>query len=106
MSFDFLFTGEDLTEKAITVAGETHTVFVKKVPAVQLRAFVDDLQSPDRDSRLYAGYRQLVMAIRDENGNPVMNYEQAKKLSSESAKELIRVFTEVNKVSDADAGNV
>lgn len=101
-----LFATNEVVEKEITIKGEKGSVFVRKLPAIELRRFHEETMSDDMDVRLNAGFRVLAKAIRREDGTPRMTFDQAKTLSAEAVKELMRVFVDVNKPSSTeDAGN-
>lgn len=99
-----LFSTNELHERQITLKGETGSVYVRKLPAIDLRRFYEETSSDDMDTRLNAGFKALSKAIRKEDGSARMTFEEAKTLSIDATKELMRVFVDVNRVSD-DAGN-
>jgi len=99
-----LFSTNEVHPREIKIKGETGTVYVRKLPALDLRRFYEETRSDDMDVRLNAGFRALSKAIRKEDGSPRMTFEEAQRLSLEATKELTRVFMDVNKADD-DPGN-
>lgn len=95
-------SGDDLHPREVTLGGSAHTVYVRRLPAIELRRFHEEAQSPDLDTRLNSGFRAVTKAIRQEDGKPHMTFEQAKTLKSDAMRELMRVFVDVNRVPDAD----
>lgn len=104
--FDFadagLYSSDELFAREIKVGDVEGKVYVKKLPAVELRRF--QIETDDPAQRLTAGFRALALAIRKEDGSAHMTIEQAKKLKGEAVAELMRVFVDVNRKPD-DLGN-
>lgn len=84
---------------------ETTTVYVKRLPAVELRRFQYETVSDDENVRLHSGFRALSMSIRKEDGSIHFTKDAAAKLPAPAIKELMRVFTEVHTPTDDDLGN-
>lgn len=96
IKFSDYYSTNDLHRKEITVRGITDEVFVRRLPAMDMRRYVAELMSDDINVRSTAGLTALVKAIRDEDGKAADTIEGFKKLDVELLKELIRVFEEVN----------
>jgi hypothetical protein len=106
MDVSKLFSTTSLHAKEVSACGETFTVHVKRLPAVDLLRFQHEVVSPDRDERITAGFKVLVKSIRNEDGSAFATFDQYKKMDREAIGELMRVFTEVNgKEIPADLGN-
>lgn len=99
-----LYSTNELHPKEVTACGQTFTVYVRRIPAVDLRRFVAETQSEDRDERAAAGFQALVKSIRREDGNAFATLEQYKKMDAEAIKALMAVFEEVNRQRD-ELGN-
>ncbi len=99
-----LYSTNELHPKEITACGMTFTVYVRRIPAVDLRMFVAETQSEDRQERATAGFRALVKSIRKEGGEAFATFEQYSKMDAEAIKALMAAFEEVNKQRD-DLGN-
>lgn len=99
------FSTTQLHRKEITVGGVTDEVFVRRLPAVDLRRYVAEITSDNIETRTTAGFSVLVKAIRNEDGSPAGLYEDYKKLDGSLLKELIRVFQEVNTQEPEGLGN-
>lgn len=109
MSFDRskLFSTKALNERAVTACGETFPVFVRRLPAMDLRKFYAETLSPDIEVCSRAGFEALSKAIRNEDGSAFATLDEYKKMDGGAIKALMAVFTEVNAASqDADLGNV
>ena len=101
-----LFSTNELHRKEITACGQTFPVFVRRLPAVDLRRFGSEMSSDDKDERATAGFRALVKGIRQEDGTPFATFEQYAKFDGEAITALMKVFTEVNVARrDDDLGN-
>jgi hypothetical protein len=101
-----LFSTSALHPKSITACGETFTVHVRRLPAVDLRKFHAETMSPDREEVATAGFHALVKSIRNEDGTAFATFEQYKKMDGEAISELLKAFTQVNgKERDPDLGN-
>lgn len=106
MDISKLYSSTDLTPKEITACGETFTVYVRRLPAVDLRKFQVETQSRDIEVVSTAGFNALVKAIRQEDGKPLATFEQYRKMDGEAIAALMKAFTEVNTAKrDEDLGN-
>lgn len=107
MTFDItkLYSTKELHKKTVTACGMTFDVFVKRLPAVDLRKFQSETLSEDREERATAGFNALVKAIRTEDDKPLATFEQYKKMDGEAIGALMKAFTEVNGKRDDDPGN-
>lgn len=108
MSFDrsALFSTKDTTEKTITACGQTFTVHVRRLPAVDLRRYHAELMSPDIDTRTKAGFDALSKAIRNADGTPFATVQEFANMDAEAVTALTEAFTEVNaRRRDDDLGN-
>lgn len=100
------FTGNELHPRDVTLGGESHTIHVRKMPAVEMRRWGEELRSEELETRIDAGFRVLQKAIRREDGRAAMTLDQARTLKVEALRELMRVFVDVNRLPDAEeAGN-
>ena len=95
--------GDDLHARDVTISGQTFTVHVRRLPALDLRRFHEEAQAQDMEVRLHAGFRVVAKAIRQEDGKPLMTVDQAKTLKTEPMREFMRVFVDVNRLPDEDA---
>ena len=93
---------DDLHAREVTLGGEKHMVYVRRLPAMELRRFYEESQSSEIEVRLNAGFRVVAKVIRKENGAPHMTAEAAKKLKAAPMRELMRVFLDVNKLPDEE----
>lgn len=100
-----LYSTKELHQKPITACGMTFDVFVKRLPAVDLRKFQSETMSEDREERATAGFNALVKSIRTEDDKPFATFEQYRKMDAEAIAALMKVFTEVNGKRDDDPGN-
>lgn len=92
--------------KDITVRGEKDEVWVKRLPALDLRHYHAEMQDADIAVRAQAGFTALAKAICDGEGNPATTYDELKTLDADLLKELVRVFQEVNTgEADTELGN-
>ena len=107
MAFDVtqLYSTKELTQKTVTACGHTFDVFVKRLPAVDLRKFQSETLSEDREERATAGFNALVKAIRTEDDKPFATRDQYVRMDGEAIGALLKVFTEVNGKRDDDPGN-
>ena len=108
MSFDKakLFSSNATTEREFTACGETFTVHVRRLPAIDLRKYYAEIMSPDIDVRAAAGFEALSKAIRDAEGKPFATVAELRGMYPEAIKALTEAFTEVNaQKPDADLGN-
>jgi hypothetical protein len=100
------FASDDCVPCEVKLGGETGTVYVKKLSAMDMRRWGEEMRDDDREVRINAGFRVLAKAIRREDGKAYFTEAQAQKLKLEAVQELTRVFVEVNKLPDAEeAGN-
>lgn len=84
----------------------TFTVYVRRLPAVDLRKFQSETRSDDREEVATAGFNALVKSIRTEDGKPFATREQYVKMDAEAVSALLAVFTAVNVAKrDDDLGN-
>ena len=108
MSFDRakLFSTKTTQERSITACGETFTVHVRRLPAVDLRRFYAQVSSDNIDTRAEAGFEALSKAIRNEDGSQFATVEEYRRLDSEALTALMAAFTEINATrKDDDLGN-
>lgn len=92
--------------KDITVRGEKDEVWVKRLPALDLRHFHAEQMSDDIAVRAQAGFTALARSICDADGKPATTYDELKTLDADLLRELIRVFQEVNTgEADPELGN-
>ena len=106
MDVSKLYSTNDQTRKEVTACGETFEVFVRRLPAVELRKFHFETRSDDPEVVSTAGFNALTKSIRLEDGKPFATFEQYRKMDSEAIRELMKVFTEVNAAKrDDDLGN-
>lgn len=95
-----------VVRKEITVRGITDEVWVKRLPALELRQYHAEITSDDVSVRAQAGFSALAKAICNEDGKPATTYDELKSYDSDLLKELIRVFQEVNAgEADPELGN-
>src|SRR5690606_13830545 len=87
--------------KEVTVDNVKDEVWVKRLPALDLRHYHAEILSSDIEVRAQAGFTALAAAICNEDGTPATTYAELKLLDSRLVKELVRVFQEVN-ASEAD----
>lgn len=100
-----LYSSKELYPREIEACGETFTVHVKRLPAVKLRQFQQDVISEDREVRARAGFDALVQSIRTEDDKPfakAANYEQFDKDAIEA---FMKAFTSVNGTKAEELGN-
>lgn len=100
-----LYSTNELHAKEVSACGHKFTVYVRRLPAVDLRKLVAETQSDDREERATAGFNALVKSIRNEDGTAFATFEQYKKLDAEAIKALMAVFEEVNKQREDSLGN-
>jgi hypothetical protein len=100
------YSSNELHAKEVKLGDETGVVFVRKLPALDLRRWGEEMKDPEMEVRINAGFRILAKSIRREDGKPHMTFEQAQKLKPEAVAELMRVFVDVNKLPPPEeAGN-
>lgn len=101
-----LYSSNELHRREVTACGCTFDVYVRRLPAIDLRKFQAEVQAEDREERATAGFNALVKAIRKEDGSAFATFEQYKKMDGEAITALMNAFTEVNKAKrDEDVGN-
>lgn len=101
-----LLSSNELHPKEITACGMTFTVYIRRLPAVDLRKFQAETRSDDRDEAASAGFTAMVKSIRTEDGKPFATREQYAKMDAEALSELLKAFTAVNVAKrDDDQGN-
>lgn len=92
--------------KEVTVGGVKDEVWVKRLPALDLRHCHAELLSSDIEIRAQAGFTALAASICNEDGSRATTYAELKLLDARLVKELVRVFQEVNTTEiDAELGN-
>jgi hypothetical protein len=96
-------SNDDLHAREVILGGETHTVFVRQLPAISLSRFSEESRSEDLETRLNAAFQIVSKAIRKEDGSPHMTFENAKRLKSGPMREFLRVLLDVNKQADSEA---
>lgn len=109
MSFDRskLFSTKTTQERSVTACGETFTVHVRRLPAVDLRRFYAQVSADQIDTRAEAGFEALSKSIRNENGDAFATVEEYRRMDTEALTALMAVFTEINATrKDEDLGNV
>ena len=108
MSFDKakLFSSNATTEREINACGETFTVHVRRLPAIDLRKYYAEIMSADIDVRAAAGFEALSKAIRDAEGKPFATVAELRGMYPDAIKALTEAFTAVNSQQpDAELGN-
>lgn len=96
VDFSALYSTTDTVRKTISACGLEFDVFVRKLPAVDLRRFHLETQSVDREEAACAGFKALQKALRTEDGGQMFNADQLKKMKAEALSALMKAFTEVN----------
>ena len=108
MQFDRakLFSTSASTEKKLRACGVEFTVFVRRLPAVDVRKFHAEVQSEDIDVRARSGFEALHKSIRDAEGNAFATIEEYGRMDAEAIGALMTAFREVHAVRlDGDLGN-
>lgn len=108
MSFDRakLFSTNALHPREVTACGETFTVYVRRLPAVDLRKFNAEVMSPEITTRARAGFDALAKSIRKEDGSAFATRDEYEALQADALGALMEAFSEVNaRESGADLGN-
>lgn len=108
MNFDRakLFSTRESTEVTITACGETFPVYVRRLPAIDLRRYHAELNSPDVDTRANAGFEALHKSIRNEDGSAFASIDEYRRMDGEAIREITKAFSEVNtRRRDDDLGN-
>ena len=100
-----LFSTKQATRKTIEACGMTFDVYVRRLPAVELRKFFFEQQHDDMAVRAEAGFEALTKAIRNEDGSAFATKDDYRKMDSEALSALLKVFTEVNTQKSGDLGN-
>lgn len=96
----------DVHRKDVTVRGIKDEVWVRRLPAADLRRYVAEQHDPDIEVRTQAGFSTLQKAICNEDGSSAGTIEDFRLMDTDLLKELIRVFQEVNAAhKDGDLGN-
>lgn len=109
MSFDKakLFSTNATYDREITACGETFSVGVRRLPAVDLREYYAELMSNDAAVKREAGFKALAKAIRNTDGTAFATVQEYRKMYPEAIVRLIEAFTEVNTqaMAEDDLGN-
>ena len=100
-----LFSTKQATRKSIEACGQKFDVFVRRLPAVELRKFFFEQQHDDMAVRAEAGFEALTKAIRNEDGSAFATKDDYRKMDSEALSALLKVFTEVSAQKSEDLGN-
>lgn len=100
-----VFASEELIPKEITIGEEKVTIHVRVLPSIDLDRFYEEARDPDMNVRVNSLPRVLAKAIRDENGKALFTAEKAGQMKAKFRREFVRVFQEVNKVTEGDSGN-
>ena len=100
-----LFSTKQSTRKTIEACGQTFDVYVRRLPAVELRKFFFEQQHDDMQVRSEAGFEALTKAIRNEDGGAFATKDDYRKMDGEALSALLKVFTEVNTQKSGDLGN-
>lgn len=100
-----LFSTKQSTRKTIDACGQTFDVYVRRLPAVDLRKFFYEQQHDDMQMRAEAGFEALTKSIRNEDGGAFATRDDYRKMDSEALAALLKVFTEVNTQKAEDLGN-
>lgn len=108
MSFDRakLFSTKSTHEQTITACGETFPVYVRRLPALDLRTFYAQVNHEDIRIRAEAGFEAMAKAIRNSDGTQFATVEEYRRMDSEAITALMTAFSEVNaSKKDDDQGN-
>lgn len=109
MSFDRakLFATQSATEKMIAACGMEFPVFVRRLPALDLRQYNAELMSPEIKTRTRAGFEALHKAIRNADGSTFASPDEYSRMDADAIKALTDAFMEVNASGRAggDEGN-
>ena len=107
-SFDLskLYSSSELFPRDVEACGEKFTVYVKRLPAVKLRQFQQDVLSDDRETRARAGFDALVQSIRSEDDKPFARLADYEKMDKDAIEALMSAFTSVNALKADELGNV
>ncbi len=101
-----LYSTHELHRKTIKACGAEFPIFVRRLPAVDLRRFYTEMTSEDKEERATAGFKAMVKAIRQEDGTPFATYDQYVKFDGEAISALMAAFTEINSAKkDDELGN-
>ena len=100
-----LFSTKASERRTIEACGMTFDVWVRRLPAVDVRKYVYEQSADDMGVRVEAGFDALVKSIRKEDGTAFATREDYKKMDSEAVGALIKVFTEVNSKKPEEVGN-
>jgi hypothetical protein len=108
MSFDKakLFSTKALHERSVSACGETFTVHVRRLPAVDLARFHAEVLSPDISVRARAGFEALSKSIRNSDGSAFATLDDYNRMDADAISGLMKAFTEVNaRNADPELGN-
>lgn len=108
MSFDVstLYSSKELHRREIKACGATFEVFVRRLPAVDLRKFLAETRSENREEVASAGFAAMAKAIRNEDGTAFARIDDYQKMDAEAVSALMAAFTDVNSAKvDDDLGN-
>lgn len=102
-----IFSTDDLVPATVTMYDNGEpvegTVYVKRVPSVEIDRFAQEHRDPDREVRIQAIPRFLSKTIRKADGKPHLSVEAAGRLTNANRAALLKVASEVNKEVNADA---
>ena len=107
MSFDKakLFSTKQAEPQEINACGQSFTVHVRRLPAVDLRTFHAEMLSDDISVRARAGFVALQKAIRNADETPFATLDEYHKMDAEAVTALMEAFTRVNAQKRDDLGN-
>ncbi len=114
MDLDFtdisVFASDSLVPVVVTLHDNDEpvegTVYIKRLPSVEIDRFLVEGASPDTDTRVNAIPRLLNKAVRKADGKAHFTAESAGKLTNFNRSALFKAVMQVNKKSDAEeAGN-
>ncbi len=101
-----LYSTKELTRKDIHACGMDFDVYIKRLPALDLRQFQIESISEDDQVRARAGFAALTKAIRTEDNKPFAKPSDYEKMDAEALSALLRAFTDVNAARpDDELGN-
>lgn len=72
---EYLVTNQ-LHEKTINIRGKDHTVYMRRLPAVDVRKAAFELMADDMDVKKKAGFHEMARAFRDSAGGSVITFDQ------------------------------
>ena len=107
MSFDKskLFSTKQSEAHEVTACGQTFTVHVRRLPAVDLRTFHAEAMSDDIAVRARAGFTALQKSIRNADDSAFATLDEYHKMDAEAVAALMDAFTRVNAQKRDDSGN-